>query len=268
MPITGTLGAVLVLIGLILLGAVSIRIVRDYERAVVFRLGRVRRAKGPGIIFLIPLVDRMVRVSLRLQTVDVAPQDVITADTVSVQVNGVLMFRVTDPVRAVIAVDDYVGATGLLAQTTLRTVLGSVELDTLLSEREQVNAQLQQAVAEHAALWGVEVLSMEVKHVDLPESMRRAMAREAEADRERQAKIVAAQGELDAAQTLLEAAQALRKNPVSLQLRYLHTLVQVAAEQHSQLVFPLPMELSAVVAASSSAQESSPFGSKPSRQER
>ena len=231
------------LVFLVILGAFTIRIVRDYERAVIFRLGRVREAKGPGLILLIPLVDRMVKVTLRVQTYDVAPQDIITSDTVSVKVNGVLIFRVVDPVKAVVAVNDFIAATGLLAQTTLRSVLGSVELDALLAERDQINTMLHETIAKQAATWGVEVLSMEIKHVDLPEGMRRAMAREAEADRERQAKIVAAEGEYQAAQTLTEAATILDRDPRALQLRYLQTLIEVAAEGHSTLLFPIPIHL-------------------------
>lgn len=226
-----------------ILGLLVIRIVRDYERAVVFRLGRVLRAKGPGLILLIPLVDRMVKITLRVQTLDVAPQDIITSDTVSVKVNAVLIFRVIDPVKAVIGVDDFVAATGLLAQTTLRSILGGAELDSLLTERDQLNENLQAVLAAKAALWGVEVQSMEIKHVDLPEGMRRAMARQAEAERERQAKIVAAEGEHQAAEALTSAARVLGTNPVSLQLRYLQTLVEVASEQHSTTLFPIPIHL-------------------------
>lgn len=235
----GGVGVVL----LFVLGALTIRIIRDYERAIVFRLGRVLPAKGPGLILLIPGIDRMVRVTLRAQTYDVAPQDIITSDTVSVKVNGVLIFRVVDPLKAVVGVEDHISATGLLAQTTLRAVLSSAELDALLTEREALNDRLHETIAQHAGLWGVEVLAMEVKHVDLPEGMRRAMAREAEADRERQAKIVAADGEFEAAGALRDAAKILERNPGSIQLRYLQTLVEIASEQHSSLVFPVPMDM-------------------------
>ncbi|MBT3268889.1 slipin family protein [Candidatus Poribacteria bacterium] len=235
----GGVGVVL----LVVLGAITIRIVRDYERAIVFRLGRVLRAKGPGMVFLIPAIDRMVRVTLRVQTYDVAPQDIITSDTVSVKVNGVLMFRVVDPSQAVIGVEDYISATGLLAQTTLRAVLSGAELDALLVDRESLNSRLQETIATQAAQWGVEVLSMEVKHVDLPDGMRRAMARQAEADRERQAKIVAADGEFEAATALRDAAEILERNPGSVQLRYLQTLVEIASEQHSSLIFPIPIDV-------------------------
>lgn len=237
-------GALLVSVGVIfvvLFGALTLRIARDYERAVVFRLGRVKRPKGPGIIFLIPLVDRMVKVSLRVHTVDVAPQDIITSDTVSVKVNAVLIFRVVDAVKAIVAVNDYIAATGLLAQTTLRSVLGGAELDALLTERERLNENLHNALASRAAEWGVEVLSMEIKHVDLPEGMRRAMARQAEAERERQAKIVAAEGEFQASEALTDAARILGRNPTALQLRYLQTLVEIAAEEHSTTLFPIPV---------------------------
>ena len=235
----GGVGVVL----LVVLGAITIRIVRDYERAIVFRLGRVLRAKGPGMVFLIPAIDRMVRVTLRVQTYDVAPQDIITSDTVSVKVNGVLMFRVVDPSQAVIGVEDYISATGLLAQTTLRAVLSGAELDALLVDRESLNSRLQETIATQAAQWGVEVLSMEVKHVDLPDGMRRAMARQAEADRERQAKIVAADGEFEAATALRDAAEILERNPGSVQLRYLQTLVEISSEQHSSLIFPIPIDV-------------------------
>ena len=235
----GGVGAVL----LIVLGALTIRIVRDYERAVVFRLGRVLPTKGPGMILLIPGIDRMVRVTLRAQTYDVAPQDIITSDTVSVKVNGVLIFRVVNPKDAVVGVEDYISATGLLAQTTLRAVLSSADLDALLVDRDTLNERLHATIAPQAGRWGVEVLSMEVKHVDLPDGMRRAMARQAEADRERQAKIVAADGEFEAAGALRDAAAILERNPGSIQLRYLQTLVEIASEQQSSLVFPIPMDV-------------------------
>ncbi len=225
------------------LGAASIRIIRDYERAVVFRLGRVIGAKGPGLVLLIPLIDRMRKISLRVQTYDVAPQDIVTSDTVSVKVNGVLLFRVADPVKAAVEAADFVEATGLLAQTTLRAVLSGAELDELLAERASLNEQLKSALEDQTAAWGVEALSMEVKHVDLPEGMRRAMAKQAEADRERQAKIVSAEGEYEAAETLLQASRILKDHPQSLQLRYFQTLVEVAAEERSRLLFPLPIDL-------------------------
>lgn len=225
------------------LGAASIRIIRDYERAVVFRLGRVVGAKGPGLVLLIPLIDRMRKISLRVQTYDVAPQDIVTSDTVSVKVNGVLLFRVSDPVKAAVEAADFVEATGLLAQTTLRAVLSGAELDELLAERATLNEQLKAALADQTAAWGVEALSMEVKHVDLPEGMRRAMAKQAEADRERQAKIVSAEGEYEAAETLLQASRILKDHPQSLQLRYFQTLVEIAAEERSHVLFPLPIDL-------------------------
>ncbi len=225
------------------LGAASIRIIRDYERAVVFRLGRVVGAKGPGLVLLIPLIDRMRKISLRVQTYDVAPQDIVTSDTVSVKVNGVLLFRVSDPVKAAVEAEDFVEATGLLAQTTLRAVLSGAELDELLAERASLNERLKSALEDQTAAWGVEALSMEVKHVDLPEGMRRAMAKQAEADRERQAKIVSAEGEYEAAETLLQASRILKNHPQSLQLRYFQTLVEVAAEERSRVLFPLPIDL-------------------------
>lgn len=232
--------AVLILVFIL---ASAIRILREYERGVVFRLGRVVGVKGPGIVLLIPIVDRMVRVSLRVVTEDVPSQDVITKDNVSVKVNAVIYFRVIDPQKAVIEVENYLYATFQLAQTTLRSVLGQVELDDLLSSRDKINHQIQQILDVHTDPWGVKVTAVEIKHVDLPEEMRRAMARQAEAERERRAKIISAQGEYQAAQRLSDAAQIISQYPAALQLRFLQTLSEVATENNSTIVFPIPIDL-------------------------
>jgi len=222
----------------------SITILPEYERGVVFRLGRLRaRDYGPGLFLLFPVVDRMVRVSLRTVVHDVPPQDVITRDNVSVKVNAVVYFRVMNPRKAVVEVENYHYATSQLAQTTLRSVLGQVELDELLSEREKINVELQTILDRQTDPWGIKVSAVEVKHVDLPAEMQRAMARQAEAEREKRAKIIHAEGEFQAAQQLSEAANQMSKNPTTLQLRYLQTLVEVAAENNSTLVFPIPVEI-------------------------
>ncbi len=229
------------LVVLILLSA--IKVLNEYERAVVFRLGRIIGAKGPGIILLIPIVDRMRRVSLRTIVTDVPPQDVITKDNVSVKVNAVLNFRVMDPNKAVVEVENYLYATGQLAQTTLRSVLGQVELDDLLSERDKINRKLQEIVDAHTDPWGVKVSLVEIKHVDLPADMQRAMARQAEAERERRAKVINAEGEFQAATRLAEAAAIIADHPMALQLRYLQTLSEVASENNSTTIFPVPIDL-------------------------
>jgi len=234
--------SVVVLI-LIFILASAIRILREYERGVVFRLGRVIGVKGPGIVLLIPVVDRMVKVSLRVVTEDVPSQDVITRDNVSVKVNAVIYFRVIDPQKAIVEVEDYLYATFQLAQTTLRSVLGQVELDDLLASRDKINQQLQRILDEHTDPWGVKVTAVEIKHVDLPEEMRRAMARQAEAERERRAKIISAQGEFQAAQKLSEAAQIIGQFPAAIQLRFLQSLSEVAAENNSTIIFPIPVDL-------------------------
>ncbi len=222
----------------------SIRVLPEYERGVVFRLGRLRpKDYGPGLFLLIPLVDRMVRVSLRTLVHDVPPQDVITKDNVSIKVNAVVYFRVLHPRKAVVEVENYHYATSQLAQTTLRSVLGQVELDGLLSEREKINNELQSILDTQTDPWGIKVSAVEVKHVDLPEVMQRAMARQAEAEREKRAKIIHAQGESQAAKTLSDAAGELARHPESMQLRYLQTLTEIAAERNSTLIFPLPVEL-------------------------
>lgn len=221
-----------------------IKVVREYERGVVFRLGRLLpEPKGPGLIILIPMVDRMVRVSLRTITMDVPPQDVITRDNVSVKVNAVIYFRVLEPRKAVVEVEDYMYATSQLAQTTLRSVLGQDDLDGLLSEREKINAQLQDILDRHTDQWGIKVSAVEVKHVDLPQEMQRAMARQAEAERDRRAKVINAEGEFQASHRLAEASTVIQEHPMALQLRFLQTLTEVAAENNSTVVFPVPIDL-------------------------
>ena len=223
--------------------AAAIRILREYERGVIFRLGRVISTKGPGLIILIPIIDKMVKVSLRLVAMDVPSQDVITRDNVSVKVNAVVYFRVMDPVRAVIDVENYIYATSQLAQTTLRSVLGEVELDDLLTSREELNVRLQTIIDEHSDPWGVKVSMVEVKHVDLPPDMQRAMAKQAEAEREKRAKIIHAEGEYVASQKLAEAAAVMSTNPATIQLRYLQTLTEISTENASTIVFPVPLKM-------------------------
>ena len=223
--------------------ASAIRILNEYERGVVFRLGRVISAKGPGLIILIPVVDKMVKVSLRLIAMDVDPQDVITRDNVSVKVNAVIYFRVMDPVKAVIEVENYMYATSQLAQTTLRSVCGQAELDELLSERENINSQLQEILDTHTDAWGIKVSTVEVKHIDLPQEMQRAMAKQAEAERERRAKVINAEGEYQAADKLAAAATIIGDHPMALQLRYLQTLREISAENNSTTLFPIPIDL-------------------------
>jgi len=223
--------------------ASAIRILNEYERGVIFRLGRVIRAKGPGLIILIPIVDKMVKVSLRLIAMDVDPQDVITRDNVSVKVNAVIYFRVMEPVKSIVDVENYMYATSQLAQTTLRSVCGQAELDDLLSEREKINSQLQEILDTHTDPWGIKVSTVEVKHIDLPQEMQRAMAKQAEAERERRAKVINAEGEFQAATKLAEAATIIRDHPMALQLRYLQTLREVSAENNSTTIFPIPIDL-------------------------
>jgi regulator of protease activity HflC (stomatin/prohibitin superfamily) len=235
------LGIILLLILIFLF--MAIKVLNEYERGVIFRLGRVIAHKGPGLIILIPVIDRMIRVSLRTVAMDVPPQDVITRDNVSVKVNAVLYFRVMDPTKAVIEVENYLYATSQLAQTTLRSVCGQSELDELLSEREKINVELQEILDRHTDPWGVKVSAVEVKHIDLPTEMQRAIARQAEAERERRAKIIAAEGEYQAAARLLEAAQVIAQEPTALQLRFLQTLSEIAAEKNSTTIFPLPIDM-------------------------
>lgn len=233
---------VAVIIVLILL-ANSIRILQEYERGVVFRLGRYAGIKGPGLVFIIPFFDRLYRVSLRLIAYDVPPQDVITKDNVSVKVNAVVYFKIMDPAKSIIEVQDYFYATSQIAQTVLRSVCGEIELDELLSEREKINVKLQQIIDKETDPWGIKVTAVEIKHVDLPQEMIRAIARQAEAEREKRAKIISAEGEYQAAQKVTDAAKILEQSPLTLQLRYLQTLVEISAENNSTIVFPLPIEI-------------------------
>ena len=223
--------------------ASAIRILNEYERGVIFRLGRVIDTKGPGLIILIPVVDRMVKVDMRTITMDVPPQDVITRDNISIKVNAVVYFKVMEANDAVINVENYLYATSQLAQTTLRSVCGQVELDELLSQREKINLQLQEILDRSTEPWGIKVSHVEVKQIDLPEEMKRAIAKQAEAERERRAKVISAEGEFQAAQKLIEAAALMETQPMSLQLRYLQTLNQIAAENSSTILFPIPIDL-------------------------
>ncbi len=231
----------LVILGIFFLTS-ALKVVREYDRGVIFRLGRLVGAKGPGLIILIPIIDKMVKVSLRVITLDIPTQDIITKDNVSVKVNAVLYFRVVDPQKAIVEVEDYLFATGQLAQTTLRSILGQVELDELLSNREEINDKMQKIVDEQTDAWGIKVSLVELKHVDLPAEMQRAMAKQAEAERDRRAKIIHAEGEFQASEKLAAAAEIIGRQPAALQLRYLQTLTEVAAENNSTLVFPFPIE--------------------------
>ena len=240
--------AILVLLAILVvsaaaMAAASVRILREYERAVVFRLGRVIDQKGPGMILLVPAVDRMVRVSLRTVTLRIPPQEVITRDNVPARVTAVAYFRVIDPQRSVLDIEDYMAATLQIAQTTLRSVLGKVELDTLLAEREKLNADLQQIIDEQTEPWGIKVTIVEIKDVEIPEQMQQALARQAEAERNRRAKVINAEGEAQAADRLADAANIISPNPVTLQLRYLQALTDVSSNQGSTIVFPLPLDL-------------------------
>ena len=232
----------LLVLGILFLAS-AIRILKEYERGVIFRLGRVIGAKGPGLILIIPVIDKMVKISLRLVTMDVPPQDVITKDNVSVKVNAVVYFRVVDPIKAVIEVENYLYATSQLAQTTLRSVCGEAELDELLSKREKINTKLQDILDKHTDPWGIKVTTVEIKHIDLPQEMQRAMAKQAEAERERRSKIINAIGEFQAANKLAEAAQIIEQHPIALQLRYLQTLKEISAESNSVTMFPIPIDL-------------------------
>ena len=236
-----TTAVVVVIVLIFLLNA--IRIVREYERGVIFRLGRLVGAKGPGIFLLIPIVDKMVKVTLRMVTLDVPPQEVITKDNVTTSVNAVLFFRVVDPSAAVVQVQNYIEATRQIAMTTLRSVLGGVELDQILSEREEINVRLQEIIDEQTDPWGIKVKTVEIKDVKIPVDMQRAIARQAEAERERRAKIINAEGELQASAKLSEAAGIISKNPGAMQLRYLQSLVDISAENASTIVFPIPIDM-------------------------
>ncbi|WP_320006859.1 slipin family protein [Maridesulfovibrio sp.] len=228
----------------------ALKVLNEYERGVIFRLGRVIKAKGPGLIILIPIVDRMTRVSLRIMTLDVPNQDVITRDNVSIKVNAVVYFRVTEPIKAILEVEDFMFATSQLAQTTLRSVCGGVELDEILSQREKVNSEIQEILDTHTDPWGIKVSTVELKYIDLPQEMQRAMAKQAEAERERRAKVINAQGEYQAADKLSEAAKIISAHPEALQLRYLQTLREMSAEGKSSTIIPLPIDLLKMLAPS------------------
>jgi regulator of protease activity HflC (stomatin/prohibitin superfamily) len=234
---------VVVIILVLFILANAIRILREYERGVIFRLGRLIAAKGPGLILLIPIVDKMVKVSLRTVPMDVPPQDIITRDNVTVKVNAVVYFRVMDPQKAIIDVEDYIYATSQIAQTTLRSILGQAELDSLLSERDKINQELQKIIDEQTEPWGVKVSVVEVKNVDLPQEMQRAIARQAEAERERRAKVIHADGEYQAAEKINMAAKVLGETNIGIQLRYLQTLVEISSEKNSTTLFPIPIEM-------------------------
>ena len=234
---------IVVVIFAIIILSNAIKVLREYERGVVFRLGRLINAKGPGIIFLIPIVDRIVRVSLRTVVLDVPPQDVITQDNVSIKVNAVVYFRVIDPQKAIVQVENFLAATSQISQTTLRSVLGQSELDDLLSQRDKINHKLQQIIDANTEPWGVKVSNVEVKQIDLPQEMQRAMAKQAEAERERRSKVIAAEGEFQASQRLADAAKILSENSSALTLRYLQTLREIATEKNSTTIFPVPIYL-------------------------
>ncbi len=223
--------------------ASAIRVLNEYERGVIFRLGRLIATKGPGLIILIPVIDRMVKVSLRTIVLDVPPQDIITRDNVSVKVNAVVYFRVLAPEKAIVEVEDYAYATSQLSQTTLRSILGQAELDDLLAHRDKINSELKEILDKHTDPWGIKVANVEVKHVDLPQEMQRAMARQAEAERERRAKVIHAEGEFQAAQRLGDAADIIDAHPAALQLRYLQTLAEIATENNSTTLFPIPIDI-------------------------
>ncbi len=237
------IGLVIVVILLFMLATASIKIVQEYERGVIFRLGRLMGARGPGLFFIIPGAESMRKVDLRIVTLEVPAQEAITRDNVTVKVNAVVYFRVVNPEDAVVKALDFIRATSLIAQTTLRSILGQSDLDHLLSERDKINAELQQVIDQQTDAWGVKVTSVEVRDVELPQSMQRAMARQAEAEREKRAKIIHAQGEFEASQQLSAAAQVIGREPATLQLRYLQTLTEIAAEKNSTIVFPLPIDL-------------------------
>jgi regulator of protease activity HflC (stomatin/prohibitin superfamily) len=236
-------GFFFLIIFLVILAASAIKILREYERGVIFRLGRLIGAKGPGIIFIIPGVDKLLRISLRLVTLDIPPQDVITHDNISIKVNAVVYFRVMDPNKAVVEVENYLYATSQLAQTTLRSVVGQADLDELLSQRDKINLKLQDILDKHTEPWGIKVSLVETKQVDLPENMQRAIARQAEAEREKRAKIIHAEGEFQAAEKLTQAANVISTNPTALQLRFLQTLAEISTEKNSTTIFPVPIDI-------------------------
>jgi len=246
-----TLTTLFILVVFLYILSSAVKVLREYERAVVFRLGRLSKAllnpggsgNGPGLILLIPIIDKMVKVSLRTVAMDVPSQDAITKDNVSLKVNAVIYFRVMDPERAVVAVEDYLFATSQMAQTTLRSVLGQSELDELLSERDRINQKLQRIIDEHTEPWGIKVSAVEVKFIDLPQEMQRAMAKQAEAEREKRAKIIHAEGELQASDKLAQAARIIASEPITIQLRYLQTLTEIGTEKNSTIIFPLPIDM-------------------------
>ncbi|MCJ7746149.1 MAG: slipin family protein [Desulfobacterales bacterium] len=235
-------GFFFLIVFILIVAASAIKILREYERGVIFRLGRLIGAKGPGIIFIIPGVDKLLKISLRLVTLDIPPQDVITHDNISIKVNAVVYFRVIDPNKAVVEVENYLYATSQLAQTTLRSVVGQADLDELLSQRDKINLKLQDILDKHTEPWGIKVSLVETKQVDLPENMQRAIARQAEAEREKRAKIIHAEGEFQAAEKLTQAANVISVNPTALQLRFLQTLAEIATEKNSTIVFPVPID--------------------------
>ena len=240
------LGITVIIVLVLFFLANAIKVLREYERGVIFRLGRLvgnGGVRGPGLIFLIPIIDKMVRVSLRTVVFDVPPQDVITQDNVSIKVNAVVYFRVIEPQRAIVQVENYLAATSQFSQTTLRSVLGQSELDDLLSQREKINQKLQQIIDAHTEPWGIKVSNVEVKQIDLPQEMQRAMAKQAEAERERRAKVIAAEGEFQASQRLADAAKILSEEPSALTLRYLQTLREIATENNSTTIFPVPIDI-------------------------
>ena len=244
-----SLSGLIVLILILMIAASALRILNEYERGVIFRLGRVRtvggkpQAKGPGLIFLIPVIDKLVKVSLRTVTMDVPPQDVITRDNISLKVNAVIYFRVMEPIKAIIEIENYLYGTSQLSQTTLRSVCGQVELDDILYQRDKINLQIQEILDKHTEPWGVKVTAVEVKAIDLPEEMRRAMAKQAEAERERRSKVIRAEGEYQAAERLKDAAVIIADHPMALTLRYLQTLTEVASDKNSTTIFPIPIDL-------------------------
>lgn len=244
-----------IIVVVVLILSSAVRVLPEYERGVIFRLGRLIASKGPGLILLIPIIDRMERVSLRTIVMDVPPQDIITKDNVSVTVNAVIYFRVIDPNKAVVEVEEYMYATSQLAQTTLRSILGQHDLDELLSERDKINQSLQEIIDRHTDPWGIKISNVEVKHVDLPTEMKRAMARQAEAERDRRARVINAEGEFQAASRLREAAETIAEHPMAMQYRFLETLVEVAAENNSTTLFPVPIDLFAPFIESMNKQE-------------
>ncbi len=236
-------GFFFLIVFILIVAASAIKILKEYERGVIFRLGRLIGAKGPGIIFIIPGIDKLMRISLRLVTLDIPPQDVITRDNISIKVNAVVYFRVMDPNKAVVEVENYLYATSQLAQTTLRSVVGQADLDELLSQRDKINLKLQDILDKHTEPWGIKVSLVETKQVDLPENMQRAIARQAEAEREKRAKIIHAEGEFQAAEKLTQAANVISVNPTALQLRFLQTLAEISTEKNSTTIFPVPIDI-------------------------